>query len=77
MLSVLNEENLKRVLNRMLDEKQFLGPHGIRSISREHLEKPYTFDLEELALRCNTSRLSRRRGYLEGTRTGAVRYGCR
>ena len=46
MLSVLNQENLKRVLKRMLDEEQFLGPHGIRSISREHLEQPYVFDLE-------------------------------
>jgi hypothetical protein len=46
MLSVLNEENLKRVLKRMLDEEQFLGPHGIRSISREHLKNPYVFDLD-------------------------------
>jgi hypothetical protein len=46
MLSVLNQENLKRVLKRMLDEEQFLGPHGIRSISREHLKDPYVFDME-------------------------------
>jgi hypothetical protein len=46
MLSVLNRDNMKRVLARMLDEEQFLGPHGIRSISREHLKNPYIFDLE-------------------------------
>ena len=46
MLSVLNRENLKRVLERMLDEEQFLGPYGIRSISREHLKNPYVFDLD-------------------------------
>jgi len=46
MLSVLNRENIKRVLERMLDEGQFLGPHGIRSISREHLNSPYVFDLQ-------------------------------
>ncbi|MDE1177815.1 MAG: glucosidase [Edaphobacter sp.] len=46
MLSVLNRDNLKRVLTRMLDEEQFLGEYGIRSISREHLEKPYLFDLD-------------------------------
>ena len=46
MLSVLNRDNLKRVLERMLDEEQFLGPHGVRSISQEHLKAPYVFDLE-------------------------------
>jgi hypothetical protein len=46
MLSVLNRKNLKRVLERMLDEEQFLGPYGIRSISREHLNIPYVFDLD-------------------------------
>jgi hypothetical protein len=45
MLSVLNRENLKRVLERMLDEEQFLAPNGIRSISREHLNHPYVFDM--------------------------------
>jgi hypothetical protein len=28
----------------MLDEERFLGPHGIRSISRWHLEHPYSFN---------------------------------
>lgn len=46
MLSVLNRDNLKRVLTRMLDESQFLGEYGIRSISREHLDHPYAFDLQ-------------------------------
>jgi hypothetical protein len=46
MLSVLNQDNLKRVLTRMLDETQFLGDYGIRSISREHLHNPYVFDLQ-------------------------------
>ncbi len=46
MLSVLNRDNMKRVLSRMLDEAQFLGEYGIRSISREHLDHPYVFDLE-------------------------------
>jgi hypothetical protein len=27
----------------MLDEERFLGPHGIRSISRWHLDHPYVF----------------------------------
>jgi hypothetical protein len=41
LLSMLNEDKLRRVLTRMLDEYRFLGPHGIRSISRTHLDDPY------------------------------------
>jgi hypothetical protein len=45
LLSVLNDKNLVRVLARLLDEKQFLGEYGIRSISKEHKDKPYLFDM--------------------------------
>jgi hypothetical protein len=45
ILSLVNEDKLRRILARMLDEERFLGPHGIRSISRWHLEHPYTFDV--------------------------------
>jgi len=45
LLSLVNEEKLRRILARMLDEERFLGPHGIRSISRRHLEEPYVFDV--------------------------------
>ena len=43
MLSLVNEDKLRRILARMLDEERFLGPHGIRSVSRWHLDHPYTF----------------------------------
>src|SRR5262245_1018064 len=39
--AVLNEERLRRVLTTMLDEKEFLGPYGIRALSRYHEEHPY------------------------------------
>jgi hypothetical protein len=45
LFSILNEDKLRRVLLRMLDEKEFLSPYGIRSISRYHLDHPYTFNL--------------------------------
>ena len=45
ILSLVNEDKLRRILARMLDEERFLGPHGIRSISRWHLDHPYTFDV--------------------------------
>ncbi len=43
LLAVLNERKLRRVLSRMLDEKEFLGPYGIRSLSRYHADNPYVF----------------------------------
>ncbi|NTU60564.1 MAG: glucosidase, partial [Deltaproteobacteria bacterium] len=43
LLSLLNKEKLARVLGYMLDENEFLGPHGIRSVSRVHLKQPFTF----------------------------------
>jgi hypothetical protein len=45
LLSLVNEDKLRRILARMLDEERFLGPHGIRSVSRWHLEHPYAFDV--------------------------------
>ncbi|HYB31713.1 MAG TPA: hypothetical protein VEF89_34340, partial [Solirubrobacteraceae bacterium] len=45
LLSLVNEDKLRRILARMLDEERFLGPHGIRSISRWHLDHPYVFDV--------------------------------
>jgi len=44
MLSLLTDEKLRRVLARMLDPNEFLGDHGIRSLSRYHLEHPYVFN---------------------------------
>jgi hypothetical protein len=44
LASVLNEARLRRVLSRLLDEDEFLSPHGIRSLSRYHEQHPYTLD---------------------------------
>ena len=43
LLSILNKKKLEQVLGYMLDENEFLGPHGIRSLSRYHLDHPFTF----------------------------------
>jgi len=41
LASILNEARLRRVLATMLDEKEFLSPYGIRSISRHHETHPF------------------------------------
>jgi hypothetical protein len=43
LLSILNKKQLERVLRYLLDENEFLGPYGIRSISRYHLDHPFVF----------------------------------
>ena len=45
LASVLTEARLRRVLARMLDEREFLSPYGIRSISRHHADHPYTVNV--------------------------------
>jgi len=45
LAAILNEDKLRRVLARMLDEQEFLSPYGIRSISRGHNDHPYVFRL--------------------------------
>jgi hypothetical protein len=42
--SLVNEGRLRRMLEVMLDEDEFFGPHGIRAISRAHLAHPVEFE---------------------------------
>jgi hypothetical protein len=42
-LSPLSKQRLERVLGYLLDENEFLSPHGIRSLSRAHQEHPFSF----------------------------------
>ena len=45
LLSVCNKEKIERILGYMLDENEFFGLYGIRSISRYHLDHPFVFNL--------------------------------
>ena len=45
LLAILDEDKLRRVLARMLDEDEFLGPCGVRALSRVHADNPFTFDV--------------------------------
>jgi hypothetical protein len=40
LLSLVQPSRLERVLQKMLDENEFLSPHGIRGISRYHKDHP-------------------------------------
>ena len=41
LLSLVSGERLQKVLGYMLDEGEFLSPHGIRALSRHHAAHPY------------------------------------
>jgi hypothetical protein len=41
LLALVRGHRMKRLLKRMLDPEEFLSDHGIRSISRYHVEHPY------------------------------------
>jgi hypothetical protein len=45
LMAVCNKEKMERILAYMLDENEFLGPYGIRSLSQYHLEHPFVFNL--------------------------------
>jgi hypothetical protein len=53
IFALVNEEKLRRILSRMLDEKEFLSPYGIRALSRYHLEHPYVFQVHGDEYRVN------------------------
>lgn len=43
LLSLLRGHRMKSLLRRMLDETEFLSEYGVRSLSRYHLDHPFTF----------------------------------
>jgi len=45
LLSVCNKKKIEQILRYMLDENEFFGPYGIRSLSKFHLEHPFVFHL--------------------------------
>jgi hypothetical protein len=46
LLSIVNPAQLRVILRRMLDEREFLSPYGIRSLSRAHQDHPYIFSCD-------------------------------
>jgi hypothetical protein len=48
LLSIVARRQLPRVLRCMLDEEEFLSPHGIRALSQHHREHPYMLALDDM-----------------------------
>lgn len=46
LLAIVSRDKLRRILEKMLNESEFLGTHGIRALSKYHAEHPYTFDID-------------------------------
>jgi hypothetical protein len=46
IIALVNPDRLRRILSKMLDESEFLGPYGIRSVSKVHAEHPYIFNVQ-------------------------------
>jgi hypothetical protein len=44
--ALVNDDRLRRILTRMLDENEFLSPYGIRALSRYHADHPYVVNVE-------------------------------
>jgi hypothetical protein len=48
LLGIINVDQLIRLVTRLLDERGFLSPHGLRALSAFHREQPYSLDIEGL-----------------------------
>ena len=78
LASVCNKEKFEQILAYMLDENEFFGPYGIRSLSRYHLEHPFVFDLGWAGIQGAVSALQSRTPECSvATPTGEGQCGCR
>jgi hypothetical protein len=46
LLAIASRARLERVLRYLLDEREFLSPYGVRSLSAAHRDQPFVFDAE-------------------------------
>ncbi len=51
LLSLVRTHRMGALLSKMLDEQEFLSPHGIRSLSKFHLEHPFEISMDSQSFR--------------------------
>ena len=51
LLSIVDPDRLRTILTKMLDETEFLSPHGLRSVSRFHKDHPVVMDVNGVEYR--------------------------
>ncbi|MEH1835833.1 MAG: hypothetical protein V7L29_28245 [Nostoc sp.] len=44
-IAIVSTDKLRSILQKMLDESEFFGPYGIRTLSIFHAENTYIFDV--------------------------------
>ncbi|NHC14557.1 MGH1-like glycoside hydrolase domain-containing protein [Motilibacter deserti] len=66
LLSLVSPDVLRRFLAELLDEESFLSPHGIRSLSRRHLDAPFRIDVDGISARVGYEPAESRSGMFGG-----------
>jgi hypothetical protein len=66
LLSLVDKPKLVRVLSRMLNEEEFLSPHGVRSLSRAYARNPYELTVDDQRFRVDYEPAESRSGLFGG-----------
>jgi hypothetical protein len=53
LMAICDPDRLRCILRRVFDESEFLSPHGVRLLSRFHLEQPYVLRVGGEEFRCD------------------------